>query len=130
MFGKRRSRSEPGTGDEKLSCSFCNKTQDDVRKLIAGPTVFICDECVQVCVDIIADDARVQQATAEQVARVVQETPRWSATARCALCRMPVVVEEALSVENRGLLCRACVAAIQAAAAQAEEGPQAPDVER
>src|SRR5688500_11932179 len=41
---------------EVLRCSFCNKDQNDVRKLIAGPTVFICDECVEVCNDIIADD--------------------------------------------------------------------------
>jgi len=43
---------------EVLRCSFCNKDQNDVRKLIAGPTVFICDECVEVCNDIIADDNR------------------------------------------------------------------------
>ncbi|HNV04006.1 MAG TPA: ATP-dependent Clp protease ATP-binding subunit ClpX [Vicinamibacterales bacterium] len=43
---------------EVLRCSFCNKDQNDVRKLIAGPTVFICDECVEVCNDIIADDSR------------------------------------------------------------------------
>jgi len=42
--------------NEALRCSFCNKDQNDVRKLIAGPTVFICDECVDVCNDIIADD--------------------------------------------------------------------------
>ena len=41
---------------EVLRCSFCNKDQNDVRKLIAGPTVFICDECVDVCNDIISDD--------------------------------------------------------------------------
>ncbi len=45
------------TGEnETLRCSFCNKDQNDVRKLIAGPTVFICDECVDVCNDIITDD--------------------------------------------------------------------------
>jgi ATP-dependent Clp protease ATP-binding subunit ClpX len=45
------------TGEtDVLRCSFCNKDQNDVRKLIAGPTVFICDECVDVCNDIIADD--------------------------------------------------------------------------
>jgi hypothetical protein len=41
-----------------LRCSFCHKEQSDVRKLIAGPTVFICDSCVEVCNDIIADDER------------------------------------------------------------------------
>ncbi len=44
--------------NEVLRCSFCNKDQNDVRKLIAGPTVFICDECVDVCNDIITDDNR------------------------------------------------------------------------
>jgi ATP-dependent Clp protease ATP-binding subunit ClpX len=52
------------TGEtEILRCSFCNKDQNDVRKLIAGPTVFICDECVDVCNDIIADDRRVEGRT-------------------------------------------------------------------
>ncbi len=45
---------------EILRCSFCNKDQNDVRKLIAGPTVFICDECVEVCNDIISDDNRLE----------------------------------------------------------------------
>ncbi len=45
---------------EVLRCSFCNKDQNDVRKLIAGPTVFICDECVEVCNDIIADDNKFE----------------------------------------------------------------------
>ena len=45
---------------EVLRCSFCNKDQGDVRKLIAGPTVFICDECVEVCNDIIVDDHRFE----------------------------------------------------------------------
>ncbi|MCU0243036.1 MAG: ATP-dependent Clp protease ATP-binding subunit ClpX [Vicinamibacteria bacterium] len=48
---------------EILRCSFCNKDQNDVRKLIAGPTVFICDECVDVCNDIIADDRRIENRT-------------------------------------------------------------------
>ncbi len=46
--------------NEILRCSFCNKDQNDVRKLIAGPTVFICDECVEVCNDIIADDNKFE----------------------------------------------------------------------
>ncbi|MEE9123861.1 MAG: ATP-dependent Clp protease ATP-binding subunit ClpX [candidate division NC10 bacterium] len=40
----------------KLQCSFCGKSQDDVRKLIAGPTVYSCDECIELCNDIIADE--------------------------------------------------------------------------
>jgi len=41
---------------ELLRCSFCNKSQREVRKLIAGPNVYICDECVDICLDIIAED--------------------------------------------------------------------------
>ena len=43
-------------GGGKLTCSFCGKNQDDVRKLIAGPTVYICDECIELCNDIIAEE--------------------------------------------------------------------------
>ena len=46
-----------GRKDEKiLTCSFCGKTQDQVRKLIAGPEVYICDDCVQICRDIIDEE--------------------------------------------------------------------------
>lgn len=45
---------------EELRCGFCAKAQHSVRKLIAGPLVFICDECVAVCVEIIKDDERIE----------------------------------------------------------------------
>ena len=41
-----------------LFCSFCGKSQHEVRKLIAGPTVFICDECVELCMDIIKEESK------------------------------------------------------------------------
>ncbi len=54
------SKSSEDSGDSKstLYCSFCGKSQHEVRKLIAGPTVFICDECVELCMDIIRDEAK------------------------------------------------------------------------
>jgi ATP-dependent Clp protease ATP-binding subunit ClpX len=46
-------------GDGKLLyCSFCGKSQHDVRKLIAGPSVFVCDECVELCNDIIREELK------------------------------------------------------------------------
>ena len=42
--------------DEKLKCSFCGKTQDQVKKLIAGPEVYICDECVELCNEILDEE--------------------------------------------------------------------------
>jgi ATP-dependent Clp protease ATP-binding subunit ClpX len=57
-------RREPGSN---LQCSFCGKSQREVKKLIAGPTVYICDECIHLCNDIIAEDA-VDRTTSEQLA--------------------------------------------------------------
>ena len=44
--------------DNKLTCTFCGKGQEDVRKLIAGPSVYICDECVDLCNDIIEEEVK------------------------------------------------------------------------
>jgi ATP-dependent Clp protease ATP-binding subunit ClpX len=52
-------------GDDRsgnLVCSFCGKSQDEVRKLIAGPTVYICDECIDLCNDIIAEECDQEEA--------------------------------------------------------------------
>jgi ATP-dependent Clp protease ATP-binding subunit ClpX len=56
--------SKSTTGDSKntLYCSFCGKSQHEVRKLIAGPTVFICDECVELCMDIIREENKTSLA--------------------------------------------------------------------
>ncbi len=48
--------SKSGDSKNTLYCSFCGKSQHEVRKLIAGPTVFICDECVELCMDIIREE--------------------------------------------------------------------------
>ncbi len=45
-----------GSGEKTLYCSFCGKSQHEVRKLIAGPSVFICDECIELCNDIVKDE--------------------------------------------------------------------------
>lgn len=51
-----KNRSNKGDDDRLLYCSFCGKSQHEVRKLIAGPSVFICDECVELCNDIIREE--------------------------------------------------------------------------
>jgi len=50
--------------EELLTCSFCGKSQNDVRKLIAGPGVYICNECIDICNEIINDDERTETMTA------------------------------------------------------------------
>lgn len=52
------SKTSGGDAKNTLYCSFCGKSQHEVRKLIAGPTVFICDECVELCTDIIREESR------------------------------------------------------------------------
>jgi ATP-dependent Clp protease ATP-binding subunit ClpX len=55
---------------DSLFCSFCGKSQKEVKKLIAGPTVFVCDECVELCMDIIKEDSKNNKV------RVKQDTPK------------------------------------------------------
>ena len=47
------------TSDKKISCSFCGKSQEEVKKLIAGPNVYICNECVVLCKDILVEDDKI-----------------------------------------------------------------------
>jgi len=62
-------------GDSKntLYCSFCGKSQHEVRKLIAGPTVFICDECVELCMDIIKEEGKGSLAKTQEGVPTPQE---------------------------------------------------------
>jgi ATP-dependent Clp protease ATP-binding subunit ClpX len=59
---------DTSTGESKntLYCSFCGKSQHEVRKLIAGPTVFICDECVELCMDIIREENKTSMVKSSE----------------------------------------------------------------
>jgi ATP-dependent Clp protease ATP-binding subunit ClpX len=56
---------QSGNGKSSLACSFCGKNQREVRKLIAGPTVFICDECISLCNDILVEEEKNAPASAK-----------------------------------------------------------------
>ncbi len=83
------------SGSEKLLyCSFCNKSQHEVRKLIAGPSVFICDECVDLCNDIIREEVRNDQSSKggvsdlpapQEICRILDEYVIGQAPAKRAL---------------------------------------------
>ena len=64
-----------GSGDSKntLYCSFCGKSQHEVRKLIAGPNVFICDECVELCMDIIREENKSSLVKSTEAFRHLQK---------------------------------------------------------
>ena len=103
-----------------LRCSFCNKTQDDVRQLIAGPVAFICDECVEVCVEVIAN-SRIEERDAGSA-----PDEKWSKMAgqlrtdhaACSLCSKRQLPEQLLSISSRGWLCGDCSDAVEDALAQ------------
>ena len=73
----------PEAESATFRCSFCNKSQKDVKRLIAGPDVFICDECVGLCVEIVTDDPGELKPSEDQLAAA------WSAmlTNRARLAR-------------------------------------------
>jgi hypothetical protein len=57
LKGSEHMAEKKGTSSEKtLYCSFCGKSQHEVKKLIAGPSVFVCDECIELCNEIIRDE--------------------------------------------------------------------------
>jgi hypothetical protein len=111
-------------------CSFCRKTAEQVRKLIAGPGVYICDECVDVCVDIIKDSDRSAVIDLES-RRAGWQAPQWSgggAAVCCTLCRLPFPLAEALLIEGKGVLCHPCVSQVQALSTEGafEDEPDKP----
>ena len=97
--------------NDPLRCCFCGKSTHEVRQLVAGPAgASICDECVDVCVEIIAEKRALEGPPAPGPPPVV-----WPAGIHCCLCRMPVSLDDAIPVEDRGSLCRPCVTRIQLA---------------
>src|SRR5258705_1478993 len=64
---------DKSAGDKLLYCSFCGKSQHEVRKLIAGPSVFICDECIELCNDIIREEGAGSEAARADL--IKQQTP-------------------------------------------------------
>ncbi len=67
------SKSDTTDSKNTLYCSFCGKSQHEVRKLIAGPTVFICDECVELCMDIIREEGKGSVAKSQEGVPTPQE---------------------------------------------------------
>jgi hypothetical protein len=85
---------KPGI-DGRLYCSFCGKSQDEVQKLIAGPTVFICDECTDLCKHIIEEE---RGAPKEPVAALLAETDVPPSRLPDYVARLKLAIED----EQRG----------------------------
>src|SRR6266404_1974190 len=99
-----RIRAALGDKDPRaLACSFCGKTQDQVRKLIAGPSVYICDECIDLC-----DEVMVGEVERGERSRVPLDP-----TPVCRLCHLPRDVSEMIMIPELGPLCAVCMEAIR-----------------
>lgn len=61
---------------DRVRCSFCGKQRSEVRKLIAGPNVYICNECVELCREIVQEDMRYEQPNEQQSAYVKEDIPK------------------------------------------------------
>jgi hypothetical protein len=116
MFGKKKPIAGEHEGRKVFQCSFCNKSQKEVRKLIAGPNVYICDECVDVCFRIVKPDAD------EQVASVPSSAGPDDAVI-CCICRLTTLPAAAVVVSGRGALCSACATAVVEAVAAVPQPP-------
>jgi hypothetical protein len=92
------------------SCSFCGKNQSEVRKLVAGPSVHICDECVELCKNIVAEDADVSDSDkAKKAAKAKSKTNRL-----CGICMEPRETDELIFLPHAAYMCAGCLEEIQA----------------
>jgi ClpX C4-type zinc finger len=105
--------------ESQVACSFCGKGRDKVRKLIAGPHVYICDECVELCEDILQEEYESELSTVHEQSSSQPGMLKHSAS--CAICRLPTSISELLPIAERGFLCAACLEAVQRAAGQSED---------
>jgi hypothetical protein len=107
--------SRPSSEASDLRCSFCNHSRSDGRKLIAGPAVFICDECIDVCRDIVADDTRSHDV---EPPRPLPQGGLSGPPVRCALCGASIPSSDVIPVPHRGVVCLGCAGEIEAAIAE------------
>ncbi len=105
---------EPAVTGPKLHCSFCGKSQDRVRKLIAGPAVHICDECVDLCNEILEREAEADSPPDRAAAL--------HTIASCALCRLPKDVTELRMIAEKGVLCVECIDTVRSTAESEDRG--------
>ncbi|MBK5260318.1 MAG: hypothetical protein JJE51_12045 [Thermoanaerobaculia bacterium] len=123
MFGKKKT---PPSGPPcvVLRCSFCNKSQNDVKKLIAGLDVQICDECIDICLGILNEEKKDQLWSSAVEGHIQPAGRAWPLPGTllfCGLCRTATTLDQSLAVPDRGIICTGCVGALEAALAERNE---------
>jgi hypothetical protein len=107
-YGAQWDSHVPRHAEEEASCSFCGKEAGEVAKLIAGPAVHICDECVKLCGDILAEE------TAQDAGGTSQKPSGSTPTERlCGICMEPRDAEDLIFLPHAAYLCPGCLEDIQ-----------------
>jgi hypothetical protein len=96
-------------------CSFCNKSARDVPKMVAGPTVHICSECVDICNDVLRENVMLSSGFDPAAVQHSEAVIADGRAIRCALCQAVHPVAEALRVPEKGWLCWKCAVAVREA---------------
>ena len=91
-----------------LDCSFCGKNQNEVRKLIAGPSVQICDECVELCDDIVREEVEAGAGTNPEAPEKRAKEDRL-----CGICMEPRDTDELIFLPHAAYMCAGCLEEIQ-----------------
>lgn len=112
MFGRKKQSTHERTGRNLFRCSFCNNSQEEVRRLIAGPNVYICDECVDICFNIVNRETEPSSTA-----------PAADVPVTCSLCGLVTLPGAALILPGRGPLCAACATAVAEAVGKNEQSP-------
>jgi len=107
---------EAGRADDIIRCSFCNKSQRDVRKIIAGPRVYICDECVEICNGVISESLE------PKLGEKPPATASQEGALPCAVCRIPLEAKHRISLGMWGVVCQRCAEDVRDALARWPHG--------
>jgi ClpX C4-type zinc finger protein len=92
-----------------VACSFCGKNQSEVRKLVAGPSVHICDECVELCKNIITEDLESKDKSTTNSAQAKKSEHRL-----CGVCMEERETDELIFLPHAAYMCAGCLEDIQA----------------
>lgn len=95
--------------DKEAGCSFCGKGQNEVRKMIAGPSVHICDQCVSLCNDIVTEEVKGDLAANTKASNAKSKEDRL-----CGICMEPRETDELIFLPHAAYMCAGCLEDIQA----------------
>jgi hypothetical protein len=96
-------------GAKHSSCSFCGKNQNEVRKLVAGPSVHICDECVELCKNIVTQEVDPNDKANTKAAKARAKESRL-----CGICMEPRETDELIFLPHAAYMCAGCLEELQA----------------